>query len=876
MPSILAVFDYWYRKCRRASADNLSESNGDSVETRFGFFDRENSLVPAVCLTFANVLQPSALAAPRSTYICPLSSTTRANTLLVQLLAVLLDCYILFSSHKIFNPSGLVKPVEDGGAVAAIGHTFLVSSMTFMSLKTCGIDYMQLSSGLCFTGGTIALIVNSVYWVELSEIGWSYAGSIAWASMIFTVSVIAALHVVSHRIISHVTTLMGKQSVYHSVIHLSMFVLTVHIFTAGFSLSWTDLQLLPVPTPILAVASLLLLFVGAAVCMHTVLHSMHGPRQPSKHLAPRLPLLIYGFLGTMLVFLGWFQFPQPRTTLPTHPVEMLMDEASKQAKDWLDQASRSETLAETVQEYRRRYQHYPPPGFDAWYRYATERSSIVIDDFDSMMDDLKPFWGISPGRIRELTREVISDPWNEVSEVKVRNGHARLGPNFLPTHRWMLDGVIALVEGFSHFLPDMDVAFNLNDEPRVAVPFRDLQKLRAVHPSADNVHHRWSPKRAMGWEMPEDSQPSRLFEDHSRTNAFDEGSLACPPSSYAQKAHTWDSSALCTSCAVPHSHGVFLSNWTLSASPCHQPDLRHLHGFYLSPAAFKPSHELLPIFSQSKVEGYADILYPSPWNYMDKIKYDPDPDSSPDLPFAQKDSTLFWRGATSEGVSRAGTWKGMTRQRLVHLANNLTMDPYSPTLPILLPHPSIPGRYAYQTLTSNPISALNLSLDISIVNGIARAWDNDGAAQDAEFGFAPPTDFQEHWRYRYLFDMDGAGFSGRFLPFLQSRSLPFRTGIFRSWWDGRLTAWKHFVPVDVRLHGLFSTLIYFMGAASTSGSVEGIMKENVAAGEEIAEAGRLWSERVLRKEDMEIYMFRLLLEWGRLTDDDRDKIGFTG
>ncbi len=134
-------------------------------------------------------------------------------------------------------------------------------------------------------------------------------------------------------------------------------------------------------------------------------------------------------------------------------------------------------------------------------------------------------------------------------------------------------------------------------------------------------------------------------------------------------------------------------------------------------------------------------------------------------------------------------------------------------------------------------------------------------------------------------DMDGAGFSGRFLPFLQSKSLPFRAGIFRSWWDGRLTAWKHFVPVDVRLHGLLSTLAYFTGTADPSGGGEegdasaagngaGSMQGNVKAGEMIAEAGREWAGKVLRKEDMEIYMFRLLLEWGRLTDDRRDEIGF--
>jgi hypothetical protein len=44
--------------------------------------------------------------------------------------------------------------------------------------------------------------------------------------------------------------------------------------------------------------------------------------------------------------------------------------------------------------------------------------------------------------------------------------------------------------------------------------------------------------------------------------------------------------------------------------------------------------------------------------------------------------------------------------------------------------------------------------------------------------------------------------------------------------------------------------------------------------EAIAREGRVWTEKVLRKEDMEIYMFRLLLEWGRLTDERRKDVGF--
>lgn len=99
------------------------------------------------------------------------------------------------------------------------------------------------------------------------------------------------------------------------------------------------------------------------------------------------------------------------------------------------------------------------------------------------------------------------------------------------------------------------------------------------------------------------------------------------------------------------------------------------------------------------------------------------------------------------------------------------------------------------------------------------------------------------------------------------------------------------MPVDVRLHGLVATLAYFSGTSAGEpvsggggggggsgggGGVVGQMKGDVEAGERIAEAGREWAGRVLRKEDMEIYMFRLLLEWGRLTDDRRDEIGFAG
>ena len=839
MPLLLAIFDYWYTHRRRGKMAHGSESSFQLTVAYGGV----NYMLPAAFLSISNAFQSLAMDSPRSTYICPLSSNARMTIPMLQILGVFLDSCILISIESL-----VLTPTMDPSSAmvfspAVLGSLFLLSSI--------------ISS----IGGILAVITNTVYWSEVFDPGWSYASTVAWYSIVFTAVVIAALHISAH----------------HGLLHLALFVLCICTYSSGLALSWADRQVLLPPAQIPMAIYLAFLFIGAVFYMRVQANLGVGS---SQRPASRVPSYVYGTLVLLVIFLGWSQTSQTTKVLNSHPIDLLVKNASVQSNAWLEQASKSQTLTESVEEYHRRYQRNPPPGFDAWYNYAKSRLSVVMDDYDTIIEDLRPFWGISPAQIRLLSRQVVSDPFNEVSELVVRNGSATLGPNFLPTHRWMLDGVLDLIKNFTQYLPDMDLAFNLNDEPRVAVPYRRLQELRDAGSGnhiKSSVSLNWGKDRAKNWLKPEDVEPTIVFKDHSRTNSFSIGSIACPPTSYAQRVHAWDASRLCTSCAAPHSNGVFLSNWTLSGSPCHQPDLRNLHGFYLSPAAFKPSHELLPIFSQSKVEGYADILYPSPWNYIDKVKYDANTSNNhPDPPFAEKENTLFWRGATSEGVSRRGSWKGMSRQRAVHLANNLTIDSRSPALPILLPHPSLPGKYAYQTPPSDPISALNLSLNISIVNGIARAWDNDGAAQDAEFGFAPQTDFQDHWRYRFLLDVDGAGYSGRFLAFLQSRSLPFRSGIFRAWWDSRLTAWQHFVPVDVRLHGLFSTLSYFMGAARPAGTIEGIMKEHLAAGEEIAEAGRLWAEKVLRKEDMEIYMFRLLLEWGRLTDDKRDEIGFMG
>ncbi|KIW23571.1 uncharacterized protein PV07_11759 [Cladophialophora immunda] len=606
-----------------------------------------------------------------------------------------------------------------------------------------------------------------------------------------------------------------------------------------------------------------------------------GDKDPMR---PSRQFLLFVVL-CVAIFPAWLK----KDYVHFHPIDMLMYDATLHHNKYLETVGSTSSLADAVAGYTSRYNRNPPPGFDVWFEYAKNRSVLIVDEYDQIYHDLLPFRAVPPSELRSQTWQMVSNPWNEISGITIRNGEAKVQENVLPTHRWMLEGVAVLINSFARYLPDMDLAFNLNDESRVAVPYEQMKDLQEKGRAKDKSgSSSWSTDRAGGWPpIPETEYKETIFRDNSWRNSFRAfGSVSCPPSSLARASlHISSQSHICASCVAPHSLGQFVGNWSDAADICHQPDLARLHGFYLSPAAFKTSYQLMPVFSQSKPHGYSDILYPSAWNYMDKAIYAPSgpqgtPEEDdyhpgfPDPPFEEKENILFWRGATSEGVSSdSGAWRGMTRQRLVHMANNLTNHPHD-AVTILLPSPADHSKYQYQTISGPDVAKLGLQTDIAVVDFIARCGGKDCTDQAQEFNLVEPTDFQAHWRYRFLFDLDGAGFSGRFLPFLHSRSLPFKTALFREWYDSRLTAWLHFVPQDLRLHGVWSSLAYFAGVNGTMFGHRIWWKPHLKEAEMIAQAGREWAAKVLRKEDMESYFFRLLLEWARLTDDNRDELGF--
>lgn len=804
-----------------------------------------------------------------STYICPLGNDWRYFIRTFQCFGLALDVFIIRKISNIVQEESTVH----SGRLSDLGR--LSDSRKFPSSGRI-LGKISLLSGT-----TLLLIASAFLWKNPEHIPWSFyidqhiCTQLTLATILCTNWIICFVYLL-HEV--QAVTLIG------TLCSISLFVSQSSIWPYQFSEA--------------ADSQIYLLTAACLACYASIVGLVRMERDATRSQSPlSLKRESVKILTGLTVIMGAALFSSAIIlhfrikAWGSHPVSLLMADADANAQAWIAQAGASQNLGEAILAYEKRYRIYPPPNFDKWYDFAVSSNSTIIDRFDQIHNDLLPFWGMEPAEIRRLTGHMLERPWTEIAGVRISNGTASIGPHMPPTHRWMIEGAVDMINTFVEYLPDMDLAFNINDESRVAVPWAEMEeyKLKAAAtrmalnktqaklktsflPHATNLWNGsfMAPEAPYG---PEDA--SDLFEGASFRSSFEHyGTIGCPPSSLARQHQTPNKKSPCHYCRAPHTLGGFISNWTLSGSLCHQPDLANLHGFHLSPSAFKSTHTLFPIFSQSKVPTFNDIIFPSPWNYRDKVVHD----NSKDMPFAAKQDTAFWRGATSEGFSLGGTWQGMQRQRFVHLTSSTSNDT---RIPILFPslqgqsqnhnHNQNENQHKFHPLPLSHVKAAT-NFDVSFVGGPTRCDSIDSLSQTREFKFADSIDFQEHWQYKYLFDLDGAGFSGRFLPFIRSNSLVFRAATFRQWFDERLFAFRHFVPVDARLSDVWGLTAFFGGISSgIDGKVRGAHQREA---ERIATEGREWAEQVLRKADMEVYMFRLLLEWGRVVDDRRTEMGF--
>ena len=590
-----------------------------------------------------------------------------------------------------------------------------------------------------------------------------------------------------------------------------------------------------------------LLLASSAGFLFAILHLLSG----SSEILDRVPIPGRKHSDESLESSGFGPQYEP---VDSHPISVLIAAADKRWREY--EESRSLTFKETVSKYRRKCNRHPPPGFVTWYRYARDRNVHNIDDFDQIMDDIRPFWAVPPKVLRSLAAHMWERENDGVETIHIRNHAIRKISD--DEKGWRAKTMATLIERFVEYLPDMDLATNRLDQPRVVVPWDDLQGLlkresqsRIMIPDAIDsftTNMTGFTNLAVGKEKDNGTREDPGWYGASGGQYMDIAKTACPPESYANGNKAMSEAEK----EWKESHRGVVTNFNLSTDLCTiGPDMQDKHGFLFTASSIQATKRLVPIFSECKVSVNNDILFPANmyWKHDDRYDYD----SHGDVNWKYKKDSMIWRGVTSGGVQLADNWQGMHRQRLVRMLNGTFMAERNVSmLSEKVAEKAIqPGEYQ-DFARFNPSSFLHNHTDV----GFVESWGciPNCSFYDDVFEMKPEIKLTDQFKYKYLVDVDGHSFSGRWHAFLESRALGIKATIFREWHDSRLFAWSHFVPMDNRFSDLYTILTYFIGVGTRAEAIAGgaFVPKHDEEAKRLALQGREWASKVLRREDIEV------------------------
>lgn len=90
-----------------------------------------------------------------------------------------------------------------------------------------------------------------------------------------------------------------------------------------------------------------------------------------------------------------------------------------------------------------------------------------------------------------------------------------------------------------------------------------------------------------------------------------------------------------------------------------------------------------------------------------------------------------------------------------------------------------------------PVAKLNEEImDAAFVKAVAsESYPGGQEALERDHRFGETVPLGKHWSYKYLVDMDGMGYSGRFLSFLASDSVPLKSTVYEEFFSDWIQPW---------------------------------------------------------------------------------------
>lgn len=465
-------------------------------------------------------------------------------------------------------------------------------------------------------------------------------------------------------------------------------------------------------------------------------------------------------------------------------------EAAK-AKQAFVLGRQSQTIEGARVEYLKRYQIPPPNGFDKWFTYARKHESLIIDEFDNLMESLLPFRAYQENQCQfRNTHDLIPG----VLPVCIVNGTVDAGDPSVYHTKDMKNPFIDFTSDFVSELPDMCFYINTFDEPRLVIPIAKHELLV----DESNQNH---------------SCEKHEFTNFKRTSIWEQAVVPCSNTSAAKNS----------SVQPIHENVALVESWDLATDLCYFAEAPPA-GMLRCPENMSITSAARPILSAASLSTFSDIMYPTLWRW----RFDAQPADI--TPWEEKLSSVGWRGSSNGGYAMGENWKQFQRHRMVRLATGGSSD----------------KPYAMKSTDQ-----LQQWLDVRFTN-IEGCEDAACKAMKEELHVVESQNLTETFKNKIVLDMDGHGLSGRFYMLLQSDSAVMKQGIVREWHDSRLRPWLHYIPLSMQMYELEPLLEYLLGEG------DDVLKS-------IAMESKDWAAKALRKQDMRIYMYRLMLELGRKT-----------
>lgn len=541
------------------------------------------------------------------------------------------------------------------------------------------------------------------------------------------------------------------------------------------------------------------------------------------------PRFVYIF-ATVWVFLLIAYWNTPENVVPQvfsaskieplgHPIERLIAQKRAYLESLL--ARQSRTYSEAVATYKKRYGIDPPLGYEWWWKLAQKHNHPLADEYDTFMDNIKPLRGVAPQILRDRM-QMIQDSVPERIASYIFKGGAVEDKTF-----GYLDARgLPKMEDLRKIPYNFTAILNTWDESMVNVPYEEVDEAVA------------SARKGKYMDSVADGSSYFIVDPILNTqgqNGWTAIEQACPYKSPSRRPN----------CPNTPSDAPlrFLDDPSVVNDLCQNCELIHEHGLLIRPANMKTARELVPIFSSNAPSNFRDILYPSPFYASTQGDYREDLDPE----WSQKDSLFYWAGSATGGQLVESNWFMMQRQRLA-----LKTQPTNTENIQTLKEVSA-GRWV-----PNFVSMASLAKHFKVkITEIVQCLDSVACPiQEKAFGIT--KDFvkdskEESYKHKFVFDIDGNGFSGRFYRLLESKSVVVKSTILREWHDDRLIPWVHYVPLSVGYREL-PEMARFLAGTSTG----------LHLSERIAKESTRWKRTALRDIDQQLAMLRMLLEIGRI------------